>query len=208
MSVMTWRTLRNMALLRDPFDRYLRAAAIMLGGVALGFSLTAATLRSGYGFGEISVGPWTAWPYLGEADIDPYARAALAQRGVAPLGPSEGVAFVAQVDSAGAPLDSRCDYQISGALPAARFWTIGLTSPGGAPLENPTERHGFTSSDVLRRDGGGFEITVAKRARPGNWLSPGEARSFTVTLRLYDSAFDAARLDPAHFLSIVKLGCA
>lgn len=198
-----------MALLRDPFGKYLRAAATMLGGLALGFSLTATTLRNGYGFSRASVGSWVAWPSLGDVDIDPYARAALAQRGVAPLGRGEGVAFVAQADSAGAPLDSRCDYRISGPLPAARFWTIGLADPAGAPLENPTERYAFTSSDVLRRDGGAFEITVAKNARPGNWLSPGKARVFTVTLRFYDAAFDAAaRLDPAHFLSIVKLGCA
>jgi hypothetical protein len=206
---MIWRTARNMALLRDPFGKYVRAAATMLGGLALGFGLTAMTLRNGYGFGEVQIGPWITWPSLGEADIDPYARAALARRGVAPLGRSEGVAFLAQVDSAGAPLESRCDYVISGAPPAARFWTLGLTSPAGAPLENPTQRYAFTSSNVLRRDGGGFEITVAKQARPGNWLSPGEARGFAVTLRLYDAAFDAAaRPDPAHFLSIVKMSCA
>jgi len=197
-------------LLHDPFDKYFRAAAAMALGLALGFLLTAESLRAGFGFGEISVGPWKAWPHLGEAEIDPYARASVARRGLAPLGRSEGLAFLAQSDSFGAPLEGRCDYRLSGAPPAARFWTIGLTTPSGAPLANATLRYAFTSSEVLRRDGGDFEIIVAREARPGNWLSPGDARAFAVTLRLYDTALDAAamRLDPAHFLQIVKLSCA
>jgi hypothetical protein len=209
MSATTSRRFFVAALLRDPIGKYLRAAGVMLGGLALGLSLTAVALHNGYGFGEIAIGPWIAWPSLGEADIDPYARATLARRGVAPLGRSEGLAFFAETDSTGAPLESRCDYKISGALPASRFWTIGLTSPGGAPLENRVERYVFASSEVLWREGGGFEITVAREARPGDWLSPGEAHSFTVILRLYDTTFDpVGRLDPAHFPSIVKLSCA
>jgi hypothetical protein len=210
MTAMFWRMLRNIALLRDPYGKYFRAAAAMTIGIALGFLVTAASLRAGYGFGEISVGPWKAWPNLGGAEIDPYARAAVARGGIAPLGRSEGLVFTAHSDSLGSPLDGRCDYRISGTPPAARFWTIELTSASGAPLANVTERYGFTSSEVLRRDNGDFEIAVAREARPGNWLSPGEARGFAVTLRLYDSALDAAamRLDPAHFLQIVKLSCA
>ncbi|HXY59452.1 MAG TPA: DUF1214 domain-containing protein [Methylocystis sp.] len=210
MSAIFWRTPRKVALLRDPFDKYFRAAAAMTIGLALGFLMTSASLRAGYGFGEISVGPWKAWPNLGGDEIDPYARASVARRGIAPLGRSEGLVFVAQSDSFGAPLEGRCDYRIFGTPPAARFWTIGLASASGAPLGNAAERYGFASSEVVRRENGDFEITVAREARPWNWLSPGDARSFVVTLRLYDSALDAAamRLDPAHFLQIVKLSCA
>lgn len=198
-----------MTLLREPFDKYLYAAAAMFGGLALGLASTAAVSRTGYGLGEFLLGPWSAWPRLGEADIDPYARAALARRGVAPLGRSEGLAFIAHADSTGAPLEGRCDYSISGPLPSARFWTLGLISPAGAPLENATGRYVFTSSEILRREGGGFDIVVARTARAGNWLSPGEAREFEVALRLYDAAFDAAtQAEAGRFLNIVKLRCA
>jgi hypothetical protein len=195
--------------LRAPFDKYMRALLAMLCGLALGFVVTAATLKEGYGFGAFRVGPWIAWPRAGDPDIDPYARAALARRGEAPLGRDEGLAFVASADSDGGPLDSRCDYRVADPLPAARYWTLGLASPSGAPLANPTERHGYTSADILRREGGAFDLAISRHARPGNWLSPGDANSFVLVLRLYETPLDsAARLDPARFLKIVKLGCA
>jgi hypothetical protein len=195
--------------LRAPFDKYLRALTAMLAGLAIGFGVTAVTLKDGYGFGAFRIGPWTAWPRAGGPEIDPYARAALATRGEAPLGRDEGLTFVARFDSTGGPLDGRCDYSVADRPPAARFWTLGLASPAGAPLANPTERHGYTSSDILRREGGDFELAISRNARPGNWLSPGDAKTFVLVLRLYETPLDTtARLDPARFLKIIKLGCA
>ncbi len=195
--------------MRAPFDKYIRAVAATVCGLALGFALTAFSLSSGYGFGALRIGPWTAWPQTGAADIDPFARAALARRGEAPLGKDQGLMFVASLDSTGAPLEGRCEYRISDPLPAARFWTLGLASPTGQPLANPTERYVYTSSDILRREGGAFNLAVARQARPGNWLSPGEARTFVLVLRLYETPLDpAAHADPAAFPSIVRLGCA
>jgi hypothetical protein len=194
--------------LRAPFDKYMRAFWTMLCGLALGFGVTAATLKSGCGFGAFRVGPWTSWPRVGGPEIDPYARAVLARRGEAPLGRDEGLVFVASADSAGGPLDGRCDYRVADPLPAARYWTLGLATASGAPLANPTDRLGYTSADILRREGGAFELVISRHARPGNWLSPGEANSFALVLRLYETPLDtAARLDPARFLKIVKLGC-
>jgi len=90
----------------------------------------------------------------------------------------------------------------------ARYWTLGLASPSGAPLANPAERLGYTSADIVRRDGGAFELVISRHARPGNWLSPGDANFFVLVLRLYETPLDTtARLNPARFLKIVKLGC-
>jgi hypothetical protein len=180
-----------------------------MAGLALGLAATAISLHSGYGFGALRAGPWTAWPQLGGAGIDPYARAILARSGEAPLGRDQGLAFMARADSDGAALDGACEYRIVDPLPAARFWTLGLASPSGVLIENPTGRHVYTSSEILRREGGVFEIAVAREARPGNWLSPGEARGFVLILRLYDAPLDLeARHDPAGFPKIVKLSCA
>ncbi len=195
--------------MKAPFDKYIRAVAAILCGLALGFALTAFSLSWGYGFGALRIGPWTAWPQTGAPDIDPFARAALARRGEAPLGKDQGLMFVASVNSAGALLEGRCEYRISDPLPAARFWTLGLASPSGQPLANPTERYFYTSSDILRREGGAFNLAVARQARPGNWLSPGEAQAFVLVLRLYETPLDpAAHADSAAFPSIVRLGCA
>ena len=115
----------------------MRAFWTMLCGLALGFGVTAATVESGSGFGAFRVGPWTAWPRASGPEIDPYARAGLARRGEAPLGRDEGLVFAASADSAGGALDGRCDYHVADPLPAARYWTLGLASPSGAPLANP-----------------------------------------------------------------------
>jgi len=88
-------------------------------------------------------------------------------------------------------------------------WTIALASPDGRLLGNPTERYGYSSVDVLRNEGGAFEIDVAREARPGNWLSPGGAKDYVVMLRLYDTPLDIESApDPNSFPKIVKLGCA
>lgn len=195
--------------LREPFATYVKAAAVMIAGLALGLLATSLTLRAGYGFGALRVGPWIAWPQNGGADIDPYARAALAKRGEAPLGRDQGLAFIARSDSDGGALDGRCEYRIVDPLPAARFWTLGLATPQGTPLQSDGARNILTSSDILRNDDGAFEIAVARATRPGNWLSPGEMRDFVLVLRLYETPLDVdARHEATSFPKIVKRDCA
>lgn len=195
--------------MKRPYAKYLRAGAVMLGGLALGLTATVVSLNSGYGFNPMRAGPWTAWPSVGGADIDPYARAVVARSGEAPLGRDQGLVFMAAEDSSGAALDGACEYKIVDPPPAARFWTLSLASPSGALLPNPTGRYGFSSVDVLRHEGGGFEIAVARNARAGNWLSPGDARRFVLLLRLYDTPLDTeARGDANSFPKIVKQTCA
>lgn len=192
-----------------PYANYLRAASVMIAGLVIGLLATVLSLNAGYGFNALRAGPWKAWPYIGGADIDPYARAVIARSGEAPLGRDQGLAFIARTDSDGAPLDAECEYRIVDPLPTARFWTIALASPDGRLLANPTERYGYSSVDVLRKETGAFEIDVAREARPGNWLSPGESKGFVVMLRLYDTPLDAESVpDPNSFPKIVKLGCA
>jgi hypothetical protein len=181
----------------------------MIAGLVIGLLATFLSLNSGYGFFPLRAGPWTAWPSVGGAGIDPYARAVVSRSGEAPLGRDQGLVFVARADSDGAPLDGACEYRIVDALPSARFWTISLAAPNGALLDNQTGRYGYSSVDVLRREGGAFEIAVARQARPGNWLSPGETRDFILMLRLYDTPLDVdAKPDPRSFPKIVKLQCA
>lgn len=191
-----------------PYAKYLRAGAAMIAGLVIGLAATALSLDTGYGFNPLRAGPWTAWPSVGGADTDPYARAVVARTGEAPLGLDQGLAFAAYADSSGKPLDGACEYRIVDPTPAARFWTISLARPDGALIENPAGRYGYSSVEALRREGGAFEIVIARRARAGNWLSPGDARDFAVFLRLYDTPLDtAAHADPASFPRIVKHQC-
>jgi hypothetical protein len=153
----------------------------------VGLGTTWLTLSRGTAFGAVPIGAWTAWPRSGTRDADPYARAAIARSGELPVGSGDGVAFLARLDDIGRPLDGRCDVLVSGHTPQARFWTLTLYDTLGHLVGNAVDRQGFTSQQIVRRADGSFEIIVAPRARPGNWLPTNGVDSYVLMLRLYDT---------------------
>lgn len=158
----------------------------------VGLGTTLFALSHGMAFGAFSIGAWTAWPRSGTADIDPYARAVLARTGELPMGSGDGIAFLAKTDDNGWRLDGRCEVVISGTTPQARFWTVTLYDPEGRLIGNSLNRQGFTSQEIVRKADGSFEISVAPRARSGNWLPTGGAERYVLVLRLYDSPVSLA----------------
>jgi hypothetical protein len=155
-------------------------------GVGLGltyYSLTHATT-----FGGLSIESWTAWPKSGTTDADPYVRASIARTGRLPTAMGDGVSFTLSSDDDGKALDGRCEVVVSGITPTARFWTLTLYNPDGALVANSTNRYGFTSQEIVRRSDGSFDIVVAPRANPGNWLPTGGVERYELVLRLYDTA--------------------
>src|SRR3954467_1375348 len=175
-----------------------------------GLGLTQFALTRGTAFGAITIGAWTAWPKTGTADIDPYARAAIARSGELPIGSGDGVAFFASTDDVGRPLDGRCTVTLAGTTPAARFWTITLYDLDGRLIPNAADRYGFTSQEISRRADGTFEIMLAPRARPGNWLPTGGIDRYVVVLRLYDTPVGVATrtAKDAPMPAITAAGCA
>lgn len=170
---------------------FIKFLFVACAGALLGLAVTFLVVEQGGGFNAVVAGPWVALPRNGVDNIDPYARAILAHSGELPLGASEGLSFVAHGDSSGAPFDPNCDYLLSGQAPPARYWTLTLLSPSGSLIDNKASRYGFTSSEILRAADGHFDVTVARQARPGNWLPTGEAAKFIVVLRLYDTELNA-----------------
>jgi hypothetical protein len=171
---------------------FLKGGFAALIGIGLGLAVTFMALERGFGFGAVQAGPWTAWPRVGASDIDPYARAVLSRTGEIPLAAAQGIAFYARSDEAGAPLSGSCDYVLSGAVPAARFWTLTLTHPNGRLVENAAHRYGFTSAEILRRGDNSFAIAIASSARPGNWLPSEAGQRFVLVLKLYDAIASAS----------------
>ncbi|HZS64557.1 MAG TPA: DUF1214 domain-containing protein [Xanthobacteraceae bacterium] len=153
----------------------------------VGLGATWWTLAEGTAFGALRVGAWTAWPRTGTIGIDPYARAGIARTGQLPVGIGDGVAFLARTDEKRRLFDGRCDVDIQGITPAARFWTLTLYDPEGRLVPNSVNRHGFTSEEILRNTDGSFEIRVGPRARAGNWLPTGGIEHYVLMLRLYDT---------------------
>lgn len=158
----------------------------------VGLGATWLTLARGTAFGAVSIGAWTAWPRTGTPGIDPYARAVISRSGELPIGVGDGVAFYAQADDHGRPFDGRCDVDISGITPTARFWTLTLYDSEGHLVANSVNRHGFTSQEIIRNMDGSFTIRIGPRARFGNWLPTGGVEHYTLILRLYDSPVGVA----------------
>jgi hypothetical protein len=158
----------------------------------VGLGTTWLALSQGTAFSVVAIGAWTAWPKSGTRDIDPYSRAAIARSGELPVGSGDGVAFFARTDDDGRPLDGRCDLRLSGTTPQARFWTLTLYDPQGRLIGNSIDRQGFTSQEIVRSADGSFDIVVAPRARPGNWLPTSGVDSYMLVLRLYDSPVGVA----------------
>ena len=155
---------------------------------AVGLGATYFALTRGAAFGALTIGSWTAWPKTGTADADPYARATIARTGQLPLALGDGVSFTAQSDDTGNLLDGRCDIVLSGVTPAARFWTLTLYNADGNLVTNSVERYGLSSQEIVRHADGSFEIVVAPRANPGNWLPTGGIERYALVLRFYDTA--------------------
>ena len=159
----------------------------LLVAAAIGLGSTWFALTRNVAFGAIKIGSWTAYPKSGSAEIDPYARASIARSGELPMGLGDGVSFIAKSDDAGRPLDGRCDVLISGTTPQARFFTLTLYGLDGRLIANSINRHGFTSQELVRKADGRFDVVVAPRARPGNWLPTGGVERYLLIMRFYDT---------------------
>lgn len=159
----------------------------LIVAVIVGLGATYLALTRGAAFGALTIGSWTAWPKSGTTDADPYARASIARSGQLPTALGDGVAFVARTDDSGRTLDGRCHVVLSGITPAARYWTMTLYNREGELVANSVHRHDFTSQEVVRRADGSFQIVVAPRAQPGNWLPTSGIERYILMLRFYDT---------------------
>jgi hypothetical protein len=161
-------------------------------GTISGLGLTYLASARSNGFGAVQLGAWSVWPRSGTADADPYARAVFARSGELPLARADGLAFEAISTDTGDALDGRCETRISGRLPPARYWTLTAYDSRGRLIDNAADRYGFNSTEIVWNPDGTFEITLAPRARSGNWLPSGERDRIVLVLRLYDAPIGLA----------------
>ena len=181
----------------------------LLLAIVVGLGATWITATRGTDLGTLTIGAWTARPRSGSADIDPYSRAAIARSGELPIGTGDGIAFLATASDDKRPLDGRCDVIVSGVTPPARFWTLTLYDRKGRLVANSLQRYGFTSEEIVRNSDGSFTVSVASRARAGNWLPTGGIDRYTLALRLYDTPVGVATRSQkdAPMPSVSTVGC-
>lgn len=165
---------------------------ILIVAVAVGLGATYYALTRGTDFGGLTVGSWTAHARTGTSDANPYARASIARTGRLPIALGDGLTFLAKTDDRNRPLDGRCDVVLSGLTPEARFWTLALYNVQGGLVANSVHRYGFTSEEIVRHPDGHFDIVVAPRANPGNWLPTGGIERYILAMRFYDTSVGVA----------------
>lgn len=181
-------------------------AALVAGGAA---TLRAVTPKSGLVAAHL--GPWRFAAHIGAADADPYVRARLFLSGELPVAAGQGYTLRAYEDSTGATLDRRCTYRLGAPFPNARYFTLTLTDKDGRVVPNLVERYSFTSSEIIRREGGAFDFILSPEPSSGNWLPTGTLSGpFALDLRFYDTplAATATQLHADTLPRVQKLGCA
>ena len=86
-------------------------------------------------------------------------------------------------------LDAECEYTVRGTGPAAEWWSLAIYDNDGGLMENPLQRYAYNKSNVMRNGRSVYTISIARKARPGNWLPVETDYRFKLLLRVYKPAF-------------------
>jgi hypothetical protein len=165
-----------------PWLRYTLGVAI---GLAAGVGSAAYAVRSGVLGSGASVGPWRTGVDFGAEAASARTRAVVALAGLLALPAREARYYTAATDDAGAPLDGRCRYRVSGKALPARWWSLTLYDAAGYLVSNPTGRHSVQSAALAPAERAGWTIVVAPDRQPGHWLPTRSIDRFELTLRTY-----------------------
>jgi hypothetical protein len=156
-----------------------------------------------------SSGPWTTWVGAGRPEADPYTRAHTARNALLPLASTLELTYRARTDSKGGRLHSACEYALIMDPPDGAWWSLAVFDVQGRLISSPAERHSFSSDTIMREPDGRAIITLARDARPGNWLPIGGSR-VTLVLVVQDANWAAAVYDgnpPKALPDIQRIAC-
>ncbi|MCB1472184.1 MAG: DUF1214 domain-containing protein [Rhodobiaceae bacterium] len=167
---------------------FLQLIVVSLLALALGLWSAFHAVDRGIGFEAIKRGSWVAWAQAGLPDADPYTEATFARSGELPLVGGQSIAFSAASDDDGNALSGNCSYRIFGKAPPAQWWTLVVfDAKTRVTIDNPSHRPGFSSSEVIYRADGTFEVALSGEPQPGNWIPLPQATDLRIFLRFYDT---------------------
>jgi hypothetical protein len=143
-------------------------------------------IDNGIGLTTWRVGPWTMWHHAARMDADPYTRAHFAQTGSLPISAAIAARWVARHDENGRRLHSSCEYVIESEQIEATWFNIAVYDADGLLIPNPADRYSFSDQGLATNPDGSFFITLARDARPGNWLPVGGAGRLTLVMTIIE----------------------
>lgn len=155
------------------------------GGI--GFATAHYAIEDGSRFVTRQAGPWTQWTMMGRPDADPYARAHMARKGMVPVATTVEQAFIADSDSAGGWLNTTCEYRVVVGNFKGAWWSIAAYTKKGLLVANAAERYAFNVDTAMQEADGRAVVTLARDARPGNWLPIGGGGPVALVLTVQPS---------------------
>lgn len=184
-------------------------AIVLLIGLLLGGLSAQFALQRTFGIGAINAGVWSAWPFVGGSEVDPYTAARSTVDGAIPLGAAEGLAFETLQDDGGQILKRECSYVLYGSTPASRFWTLTAYELSGDVIEDEKGKaSAILSRHLVRGADSKFTITVGDKPSSGNWLKLDGNGDFKFVLRLYDTPItSSAGLSDPELPQLQRLEC-
>ena len=146
---------------------------------------------------------------LGAGTMGARIAAHFANAGTLPVSAEVQQTYVAVTDSTGDRLHSSCEYLVEGKLPKADWWSMTVFDERGRLIPNAADRFAFTGQTIALASAGNFAITLAREARPGNWLPIGGAGRLTLTLNIIDQHANETRAttDDVELPAIGKVKC-
>lgn len=152
-------------------------------------------MHSGSRLSTSTNGPWVSWPQSGRVDADPYTRAHTVRLGLLPLNSSLGLTWHARNDDTGRRLHSSCEYRIEADNLDVAWWSISVFDDSGQLIRNAANRYAYNTTTAARDSDGGVTITLARDARPSNWLPTGGAGNLTLALFIQDARWSQQVLE-------------
>ena len=174
-----------------------RIMLFLLGGISIGMISAWYMIEKGSSLTTSRAGSWILWKHDGNIGADPYTLAHMARNGRLPITSSNALYFTATHDSEGERIATDCDYVLEGKPLDTDWWSLALYTPDGRSVRNSENRTSINSTSILRFADGGYEIHLAPKARPGNWIQISGEQKLTLMLRLYGirATKDAKRSD-------------
>jgi hypothetical protein len=101
---------------------------------------------------------------------------------------------------------------LEGPEPPARWWSLAVFDDRGRLIPNAADRYAFNSSNAARNLDGSLTMSLAREARPGNWLPLGAGGRIVLILTMHGMidtiAVDGTTSRPLELPAIRRVQCA